>query len=103
MTPTERTKLDFTCDGISRAVAELRGSTFQTLSGWLTRGVAVLRTLAPYAAIELLLPGGSLIALGLWLFQRKAKRKTPMHANSLVRAAVIAPGPEFGVPNTDFR
>jgi len=33
----------------------------------LARGLAGLRQLAPYAAIELLLPGGSLIALVLWL------------------------------------
>ncbi len=38
---------------------------------WLARGVAGLRQLAPYAAIELILPGGSLIALVLWLYRRK--------------------------------
>ena len=32
-------------------------------SGYLTAAVAELRDLAPYAAIELVLPGGSLIAL----------------------------------------
>ena len=37
---------------------------------WLTRGLMGLRQLAPYAAIELLLPGGSLIALVLWLYRR---------------------------------
>ena len=40
---------------------------------WLTRGLAGLRQLAPYAAIELLLPGGSLIALVLWLYRRQLK------------------------------
>jgi hypothetical protein len=40
---------------------------------WLARGVAGLRQLAPYAAIELLLPGGSLIAVALWLYRRHKK------------------------------
>jgi hypothetical protein len=30
-----------------------------------------LRVLAPYAAIELILPGGSLIALVLWFYRRQ--------------------------------
>jgi len=30
-----------------------------------------LRDLAPYAAIELVLPGGSLIALVLWFYRRQ--------------------------------
>jgi hypothetical protein len=49
--------------------------TFQTLTGPLTRSVAALRTLAPYAAIELILPGGSLLALALWIFQHKLKKQ----------------------------
>jgi hypothetical protein len=32
-----------------------------------------LRELAPYAAIELILPGGSLMALILWLYRRKKR------------------------------
>ncbi len=32
--------------------------------------VAKLKNLAPYAAIELILPGGSLVALLLWLYRR---------------------------------
>jgi hypothetical protein len=47
----------------------------QTLVGWLTVCIAGLKALAPYAAIELLLPGGSLMALGLWLYQRRNNRK----------------------------
>jgi hypothetical protein len=39
---------------------------------WITRLPALLRALGPYAAIELLLPGGSLIALGLWLYRQWA-------------------------------
>jgi len=37
---------------------------------WLSRLVGQLRALGPYLAIELVLPGGSLIALLLWLYQR---------------------------------
>jgi hypothetical protein len=33
--------------------------------------VKYLRSLSPYLAVELLLPGGTLIALLLWLFRRK--------------------------------
>jgi hypothetical protein len=33
----------------------------------------MLRNLAPYAVIELLLPGGSLLALLLWLYRRQKK------------------------------
>jgi hypothetical protein len=39
-------------------------------AGWLARGLTALRQLGPYAAIELILPGGSLIALLLWLYRR---------------------------------
>src|SRR5450631_198593 len=35
--------------------------------------VAKLREFAPYAAIELVMPGGSLMALLLWLYRRQRK------------------------------
>jgi hypothetical protein len=35
--------------------------------------VGRLRVLAPYAVIELILPGGSLLAVLLWLFRRQRK------------------------------
>ncbi len=34
-----------------------------------------LRQLAPYALIEILLPGGTLLALGLWLYRRRKDRR----------------------------
>jgi hypothetical protein len=37
--------------------------------------VAKLKDLAPYAAIELVLPGGSLMALALWLYRRHRKAR----------------------------
>ena len=33
-----------------------------------------LRALAPYALIEILLPGGTLLALGLWFYRRRKDR-----------------------------
>jgi len=52
---------------LSHALAPLR---LPLLPGWVGRAAALLRSLGPYAAIELLLPGGSLIALLLWLYRR---------------------------------
>jgi len=43
--------------------------------------VAKLRDLAPYALIELVLPGGSLMALLLWLYRRQ--KKVPLLRGSL--------------------
>jgi hypothetical protein len=48
------------------------------LSAYTAAVVAKLRDLAPYALIELVLPGGSLIALLLWLYRRQ--RKAPVFA-----------------------
>ncbi|HEV3017931.1 MAG TPA: hypothetical protein VGY49_02825 [Burkholderiaceae bacterium] len=42
------------------------------LNLWIARLPAWLRGLGPYAAIELLLPGGSLIAMLIWLYRRRA-------------------------------
>jgi len=39
---------------------------------WFARLPALLRGLGPYAAIELLLPGGSIIALLIWLCRHRA-------------------------------
>jgi len=39
--------------------------------------VAMLREIAPYAAIELVLPGGSLMALLLWLYRRPRQARSP--------------------------
>ena len=46
-------------------------------AGWLARGAALLKTLGPYAALGLLLPGGSLIALLLWLYQHRRRGSVP--------------------------
>ena len=45
----------------------------QTWSAHTAAVVAKLREFAPYAALELVMPGGSLIALGLWLYRRQRR------------------------------
>jgi hypothetical protein len=39
--------------------------------GLVARARALLKDLGPYAAIELIMPGGSLLALLLWLYRRR--------------------------------
>ncbi|MGA7540670.1 MAG: efflux transporter outer membrane subunit [Steroidobacteraceae bacterium] len=47
-------------------------------SAWISRGAGLLKTFGPYAALELVLPGGSLIAISLWLYQhRHGGTRTP--------------------------
>ena len=41
----------------------------------IARLIGLAKGVGPYAAIELLLPGGSLIALGLWLYSRHKSGK----------------------------
>jgi hypothetical protein len=44
------------------------------LKGWTGHAVALLarlKVLAPFALIEILLPGGSVMALLLWLYRQK--------------------------------
>jgi hypothetical protein len=60
-------------------------STFSARVRWTpaqrthaTTVIAKLRELAPYAVMELLLPGGSLMALLLWFYRRQ--KKAPLFA-----------------------
>jgi hypothetical protein len=43
-------------------------------SPFVGRMLVLVRSLGPYAAIELLLPGGSLLALLYWWYQHRLKR-----------------------------
>ncbi|HEX5461580.1 MAG TPA: efflux transporter outer membrane subunit [Steroidobacteraceae bacterium] len=45
-------------------------------AGWIAKGSALVKTFGPYALLEFLLPGGSLIALGLWLYRHR-RHRTP--------------------------
>jgi hypothetical protein len=47
------------------------------LNALLAKIVALGRTIGPYVALEILLPGGTLIALLVWLYRTHAK-KTPL-------------------------
>jgi hypothetical protein len=53
----------------------------RTLGAWTTAVFARLKDLAPYAVIELLLPGGSVLALSLWFYRRR--KRAPALARSL--------------------
>ena len=69
----------FTSEGIASRIG---------LAGWAVRAAAGLREIGPYAAIEILLPGGSLFALLLWLYRRHmvgdvVARKWRLFRNSL--------------------
>jgi hypothetical protein len=41
-------------------------------NGWKQWLIEQMRQFGPYVAAELLLPGGTLIALALWLYRRRA-------------------------------
>jgi hypothetical protein len=53
----------------------------RTLAAWVALVFARLKELAPYAAIELVLPGGSVVALTLWFYRRR--KRIPALARSL--------------------
>lgn len=46
-------------------------------NGMMKRLSQIARQASPYLLIELLLPGGSIIALLLWLFRHRAKSGAP--------------------------
>jgi hypothetical protein len=60
---------------LAQAAANLMTHGRLSVPGWIQRGVTLLKNLGPYAAIEILLPGGTLIAIGLWLYRSYRKRK----------------------------
>jgi len=78
-----------------------RRSTLQApargAGAWSVRIVAVLRNLGPYAAIELLLPGGSLLALLLWLYRRHQRIRSEARGS---RTAPSAPNPLSIAPSS---
>jgi hypothetical protein len=52
----------------------LRAPARPGLAGWLLRIGALLKEIGPYAAIELILPGGTLLAVLFWLYRRHKRR-----------------------------
>jgi hypothetical protein len=63
-----------------------------------------VRDLGPYLLVELLLPGGSLIALLMWLFRRHSRKANPQVEKTqnlpAHPAAAAAPAPRLGVRHT---
>lgn len=45
----------------------------RTVDAWAPVVLAKLKELGPYAMMELLLPGGSVLALTVWLYRRRKK------------------------------
>jgi hypothetical protein len=43
----------------------------QQFLGWTRHLLPKAKALGPYVLVELILPGGSLIALGLWLYHHR--------------------------------
>jgi len=58
----------------------------------VVRVLALLKDLGPYAAIELVLPGGSLIALALWMYSRHKAGKPllPFRLRVMPAVALLA-------------
>jgi hypothetical protein len=53
-------------------------------NAWRAAAARLLRDLGPYAAIELLLPGGSLIVLLVWLYRRHCAARSAATAPACV-------------------
>jgi len=69
----------------------LQGITLKPLAGLAAR----IRALGPYAAMGLLLPGGSLIALFVWVMQHRAwtaiQRRRMLIVVAIVSGMLIYP------------
>ena len=55
---------------------------------WILRQ---LRSLSPYLAVELLLPGGSIVALLLWTYRRRTANRAATDGEAITRAKRPAP------------
>ena len=62
----------FSCLGIDRPGRK------STMSKLIKRGLDGVRQFGPYAAVELLVPGGSLIAVAMYLYRRH--KRMEMHS-----------------------
>ena len=67
-----------------------RKLTRLTRRDWLACGVRLLRQFGPYAALELLLPGGSLLAILLWLYHRHHRAKVRRRDTAQFSAAAAS-------------
>jgi hypothetical protein len=74
--------------------------TRSRLAAWLARIGTILRQLGPYAAIEILLPGGTLMALLLWLYRRSVYVRARVRTQESAAYAHLCM--ECGVANGHF-
>lgn len=56
-------------------------------TAWIAKGLALVKTFGPYALLEFLLPGGTLIAVLVWLYRHHHQASTGVAAHATVRAA----------------
>ena len=61
----------------------------RSLGDYARAVVRRLRDLAPYAVIELVLPGGSLLAVLLWLYRRQKKASEIAAPDSFVGRRLV--------------
>lgn len=57
----------------------------RTWNAYTAAVIARLRCLAPYVAIELVMPGGSMMALLLWLYRRHSRALIPVAGSEVLR------------------
>ncbi|HEY6515211.1 MAG TPA: efflux transporter outer membrane subunit [Steroidobacteraceae bacterium] len=73
-------------------------------AGWIAKGLALLKTFGPYALLEFFLPGGTLIAVLVWLYRHRQGRRVFVKPRTLVVGLAAAlttactVGPDFVKP-----
>jgi NodT family efflux transporter outer membrane factor (OMF) lipoprotein len=81
-------------------------------ASWIAKGVTLLKSVGPYALVEFVLPGGTLLALLLWLYRHRreaakylAGRRAPGRPLAFVSSAAVTllagctVGPNFVKPD----
>jgi hypothetical protein len=65
----------------------------QTLYAAIARVMRSIRSLGPYLAIELIMPGGSIIALALWTYRRRRAARGSLNTTSTAVVPVLRRAP----------
>ncbi len=65
----------------------------RSVRGAIARAVNSMRSLGPYLAIELILPGGSIIALALWTYRHRRAARERANAASTAAAPALLRAP----------
>ena len=97
MTAAAATAVSTSIDDMSsRGVSVAAGDKSSIgIDGWLGRAIAQVKELAPYAVLELVLPGGSLIAVLLWLYRRAQSEPVSWCRPSAICSYVAATSDRF--------